>query len=212
MTQNHFIEILLSGGWTMIPLLGCSILSLAVILERAFSLRKNNVVPSFLITLVENSKTPEEIERILKAGGRRPSRDLSKNNPTGRLTDLGLSQKNLSKEENEKAVELAGRIEARHLESGFLVLEMIAVVAPLLGLLGTVLGMFDVFAVISTKGIGLAKEFSGGISKALVTTIAGLVIAIPTLIAHTFFTKKVENMVLDMETCIGITLAKIYHE
>ncbi len=200
---KNLIDIFLTGGWTMIPLFLCSILSLAIILERFFSLQERKIIPNRVVELIEKNQKPEDISKEL----------LSKNpSPVEKLIALSLSQKNLSKEQNSESLELAGRLESHRFENGLLLLEIIAVVAPLLGLLGTVLGMYDLFIVISQKGAGLAKEFSGGISKALITTIVGLIIAIPTLIAHSFFSRKIEALVLNMETCLGLVLSKLYPE
>lgn len=200
---KNLMDILVTGGWTMIPLFICSILSLAIILERSFSLRGRKIVPPKVVDLIEKAQAPDDISRGLQS---------MKPSPVQKLITLALSQRNLPKEENSESIELTGRLETHHLESGLLLLEIIAVVAPLLGLLGTVLGMYDLFIVISQKGTGLAKEFSGGISKALITTIVGLIIAIPTLIAHSFFSRKIEELVLNMETCVKLVFSKLYPE
>ena len=106
---------------------------------------------------------------------------------------------NLSAGQVKELIEDQGRQEVRHLERGLTVLETIAVASPLLGLLGTVLGMIQVFNVIQEQGIGQASALSGGISEALVTTVTGLFIGIPVLIFYNIFTKRAENFVLDIE-------------
>jgi biopolymer transport protein ExbB len=106
-------------------------------------------------------------------------------------------------------VEDEGRQEVRLLQRGLVSLETVAAVAPLLGLLGTVLGMIKVFTVIETLGVGQAKALSGGISEALVTTATGLLIGIPALIAYNFFNHRAEAFVLDMEKYVILLLNKL---
>jgi biopolymer transport protein ExbB len=104
-----------------------------------------------------------------------------------------------------------GRQEIRKLEKGLVVLETIAAIAPLMGLLGTVLGMVEVFAVIKEQGIGQTAALSGGISQALLTTVTGLFIGIPVLIAYNYFTNKSEGLVLDIEKYTNQLVQKIIH-
>ena len=112
-------------------------------------------------------------------------------------------------EEVKEAIVDQGRQEARTLERGLGVLETVAGIAPLMGLLGTVLGMIRVFDVISRQGLGQTQSLSGGISEALITTVAGLSIAIPTLVAYNYFTHKVEDLVLEIEKYSAQILNKV---
>jgi biopolymer transport protein ExbB len=110
-----------------------------------------------------------------------------------------LRNQDLPKDELKEIILDQGRQEVRVLERGLVMLETIAAAAPLLGLMGTVLGMIKVFNVISQKGIGQASVLSGGISEALITTVTGLAIGIPALVAFNYFTNKAESLVMDIE-------------
>ncbi|MCK5439649.1 MAG: MotA/TolQ/ExbB proton channel family protein, partial [Gemmatimonadetes bacterium] len=110
-----------------------------------------------------------------------------------------LDNKDGSRDEIRERVEHQGRQEIARLERGLGLLETIAAIAPLLGLLGTVLGMIEVFDVVSQQGAGQAQELSGGISQALITTATGLSIGIPALVAYNYFVGKAERLVLDIE-------------
>jgi biopolymer transport protein ExbB len=116
----------------------------------------------------------------------------------------------LSREEKVLDIQATGRQEAQVLERMLVVLEIITAITPLLGLLGTVLGMSRVFDVIAEVGLGETKAFSSGIAQALRTTIVGLGVAIPSLIAYTSFDKKVDSMILEMEKYSMLLLNKIY--
>jgi biopolymer transport protein ExbB len=116
----------------------------------------------------------------------------------------------LSREEKVLDIQATGRQEARSLERMLIVLEVITAITPLLGLLGTVLGMSQVFDVISEVGLGQTKAFSGGIAQALRTTIVGLGVAIPSLIAYSSFDRKVDNLILEMEKYSMLLLNKLY--
>ena len=121
----------------------------------------------------------------------------------------GLEKRDQSNEEIKEAILDQGRQETNTLERGLVILETIAGIAPLLGLLGTVLGMIKVFQVISDQGLGQTQLLSGGISEALITTVVGLSIAIPTLVAYNYFTHKVERFVLEIEKHSSHLMAKL---
>ena len=131
--------------------------------------------------------------------------------PLSNVVKLGLRNFTLPKNEIKEILEDQGRQEIRKLERGLIVLETIAAIAPLLGLLGTVLGMVEVFEVIKDQGIGQTAALSGGISQALLTTVAGLFIGIPVLIAYNYFTNKSESLVLDIEKHTNDLVNKIVH-
>ena len=121
-----------------------------------------------------------------------------------------LTNNHLSREEKFIDIQAAGRQETKALEKRLLVLEVITAVAPLLGLLGTVLGLEDIFGIISELGLGQAKAFSGGLAEAIRTTVFGLFIAIPSLVAFSYFDKKVDTFVLEMEEYSMHILNKLY--
>jgi len=196
------VEIFERGGLMMYPLILASVIALAIIIERFFSLRKNKVIIPDIISVVEQFSSFQDIE-------------LAKNicakykGPLSSLVRIGLENTELERNEIKELIEDQGRQEVRNLEKGLTILETIAVIAPLMGLLGTVLGMIKVFSVIKEQGIGQAAALSGGISEALITTVTGLFIGIPVLIFFNMFTKRAENFVLDIEKYSTFLLQKI---
>ncbi len=197
------MEWLMGGGLIMIPLFICSILALAVVLERSISLRRNSVIKPELIYIINVIKGPKDIQAVSNRC------DIIKG-PFSNIIKRTISNTHLSREEKVMDIEAAGRQESRNLERMLIVLEVVTAISPLLGLLGTVLGMSQVFDVIAEVGLGETKAFSAGIAQALRTTIIGLGVAIPSLIAYTSFDRKVDNLVLEMERYSLILLNRIY--
>ena len=203
------IDFFLDGGFFMFLLVICSIVSLAVILLRASALRRSAVLPDVLVRSVENlavEKDSEAVQRLarLVAGDR---------SALGRVIDVGLRHLAWPKSENVEAVQTRARHEVVRLESGLIVLEVIVGIAPLLGLLGTVSGLVGVFATLgAAEGAADPRDIATGIAEALNTTIAGLAIAVPSLIAFSYFSKKVETMAIEMESMVADLLAKCYHQ
>jgi biopolymer transport protein ExbB len=185
-------EWLVKGGPMMIPLMFCSVLSLAVVIERALYLRRKRILKPEVVNLVRHIQRPDEVARALDAL-------QEQDGPFLNIIRVGLENRGRRREEIKESLVDQGRQESLILERGLVVLETIAGIAPLLGLLGTVLGMVDVFDVITKMGLGQTQALSHGIAEALITTIAGLYIAIPTLVAYNYFTHKVENLVLEIE-------------
>ncbi len=194
------------GGWFMIPLAICSLAALTIVLLRVFALRRENVLPH----IVEN-----EIERFQPNGSAEQLSRLVGDDPTAlsTLTRVALNHLRVSRMENTEAVQTAARREIMRLEGGLSVLELIVGISPLLGLLGAISGLVNVFS-----GLGSGKQAAEtgsvalGIAEALNTTIFGLAIAIPTLIAYTYFTKRVEVMAVEMESLMAELLSKCYHQ
>ncbi len=193
----------MGGGPIMIPIFICSIIALAVILERVVSLRRSHIMRPELIEVIEAIRGPEDIQIIY-------NRCNVIQGPFSNIIKRTISNTHLSREEKVLDIQATGRQEARALERMLVVLEIITAITPLLGLLGTVLGMSQVFDVISEVGLGQTKAFSGGIAQALRTTIIGLGVAIPSLIAYSSFDKKVDNLILEMEKHSMSLLNKIY--
>jgi biopolymer transport protein ExbB len=187
----------------MIPLFICSVLALAVILERAINIRKDHIIRPELVDVINAIRGPEDIEIVY-------ARCNAIKGPFANIIKRTLSNNHLTREEKVLDIQAAGRQEARALERMLIVLEVITAIAPLLGLLGTVLGMSQVFDVISEVGLGQTKAFSGGIAQALRTTIIGLTVAIPSLIAYSSFDRKVDNLILEMEKYSMLLLNKLY--
>ena len=197
------VEIIERGGIMMYPLMLASVLALAIIIERFFSLRKRKIIIPEIISVVEQFSSFKDME-------------LAKNicakyrGPLSNLIQTGLDNTDLDRAEIKELIEDQGRQEVRHLERGLTILETIAVISPLMGLLGTVLGMIKVFGVIKEQGIGQAAALSGGISEALITTVTGLFVGIPVLIFFNYFSRRAENFVLDIEKYTIILIQKIH--
>ena len=191
------------GGPIMIPLFICSILSVTVILERVISLRRNRIIRPELIDALDSIKSLDDIQYVYK-------RCDTIKGPFSNIIQRAILNRHLSREEKVLDIQAAGRQEARSLDRMLIILEVITAIAPLLGLLGTVLGMSQVFDVISEVGLGQTKAFSGGIAQALRTTIIGLTVAIPTLIAYSSFDRKVDSLILEMEKYTMLFLNKLY--
>ena len=187
----------------MYPLVLVSVLSVAIIIERFYSLQKRKIIIPDILNVVEQFGSFKDME-------------LAKNicakykGPLPNLILLGLENSDLERADIKELIEDQGRQEVRHLEKGLTVLETVAVIAPLMGLLGTVLGMIRVFSVIKEQGIGQAAALSGGISEALITTVTGLFIGIPVLIFFNYFSQKAENFILDIEKYTTVLIQKIH--
>jgi biopolymer transport protein ExbB len=197
------LEIFERGGIMMYPLVLASVLALAIIIERLLILRRRKIIIPEIITVIEQFNTHDDVKLASNICAKFQG-------PLSNLIQIGLEHHGLERYEIKELIEDQGRQEVRHLERGMTVLETIAVIAPLLGLSGTVLGMIQVFNVIKDQGIGQAAALSGGISEALITTVTGLFIGIPALIFYNYFTKKAENFVLDIEKYTNILVQKLH--
>ena len=185
-------ELIKAGGLLMWPLLICSILSLAIILERLWFLQTRRIIPTQLVARVrawdEAGALDANILDKLRAGS-----------PLGRILAAGLANRHQDREVMKESIEEVGRHEVHDLERFLNALGTIAVITPLLGLLGTVIGMIKVFEVITALGIGDPGVLAEGISEALITTATGLTIAIPSLMFYRYFRGRVEALVVTME-------------
>lgn len=201
----HFFE---NGGVFMYFLAVCSVVSVAVIVLRALALRRDLVVPPFIEREIESIQPGDAA-----AAAVRLSRAVE-NDPSAlaRIIQVGLRHLSWPKSENVEAVQTRAQHEIVRLESGLFILEVIVGIAPLLGLLGAVSGLVTVFASFGSDAAGQdPRGIAKGISEALSTTIVGLAIAIPSLIAYSYFAKKIETMAAEMESLIGDLLAKCYY-
>ena len=197
------LRLLGAGGVAMIPLLMCSIFALAIVIEKLYMLRTRKVIAPKIVDMVGNLQ-PNEGATALIAVCRHVDTVFA------RVIRTGLENANLPRVENMEVMQSAARHEVGTLERGLLMLEIITGISPLLGLLGTVIGIFHVFGVIVEQGIGEASVLSGGISEALITTIVGLFIAIPSLVAHSYFSKRVDDLLLEVERYASVLLNKLY--
>lgn len=185
-------ELVQAGGWLMIPIIACSIVAMTIIIERLWMLRSSRVVPSNLLAQVWQMHRNGN----LGSGHITTIRDGS---PLGRILAAGLVNRHHSREIMKESIEESGRQVVAQLERYLNTLGTIASIAPLLGLLGTVIGMIKVFSAITTVGVGNPTVLAGGISEALITTAAGLSVAIPSLMFHRYFNGRVDRLVVKME-------------
>ncbi|MDE0331569.1 MAG: MotA/TolQ/ExbB proton channel family protein [Nitrospinae bacterium] len=185
-------EFLARGGVLMIPLGVCSILALAIILERTLNLRTKKIIQLDILQQVRDLVAENQVSDAMTLCRRYPS-------VMGRILLVTIANHDREREELRSVVEDAGRQEVTTLDKNLGALGTIAAIAPLLGLTGTVFGMIRTFAIISEKGIAHPSQLAGGISEALITTATGLVIAIPTLIFYNYFTNKADRLILEIE-------------
>ena len=203
--MTDFLEMVRQGGLLMYPLGLCSLTALAIVLERAVALRRNSVIPP-------------EIVRILHEfgshNGATPSHSLAVCQRTpgafARIAEELIQTRHLSHAQLLETMHAVGRMHVARLERGLTLLEIIAGVSPLIGLLGTVLGMVTVFNAITSEGLGDPQVLAAGISKALITTIAGLSVAIPAVAFHGIFTKRVDELAIEMQERATAFLAKLH--
>ncbi len=196
-------EIVQSGGWLMLPIILCSIIALAIIGERLWSLQRKRITPKHLVAQIwhlhsKGQLTPEQIESVRKSS------------PLGRILAAGLANMKHDREVMKESIEETGRHVVHELERYLNSLGTIAAITPLLGLLGTVIGMIKVFSVITSQGVGNPAVLAGGISEALITTAAGLSVAIPSLMFYRYFRGLVDGLVVYMEQ-EAIKLVEVIH-
>ena len=196
-------ELFRSGGWLMWPILGCSIVAMAIVGERFWALRRPKVIPRHLVAQTWNQLKQRKITS-------KQLKELREASPLGRVLAAGLVNLQQERSVMLEAIEDVGRHEAHRLERFLNTLGTIASISPLLGLLGTVIGMIQVFAAIETQGLGSSPEIAGGISTALITTAAGLFVAIPSLMAYRYFRGKVDELVVEMEQ-EALKLVEVVH-
>ncbi len=199
-------DFFIRGGFFMILLLMLSVAAGAVILQRAFSLREKLIIPPGLEGALEALQPGESMQHVAELAGRSPS-------PLGRIVSVCLGHRQWSRQENLEAVQVRARHEVVRMESGMALLEMATGVAPLLGLLGTLSGLVGIFANLGGGASdGDPVAVARGISEALNTTIVGLAIAAPSLVAHNYFQRKIEMMAVSMEGIVADLMAKCYQE
>lgn len=185
-------EIVKAGGIVMVPIILCSIIAAAIFLERLWTLQPRRVVPAELTGKVWKWVEQRQItDKHIVA--------LQQNSPLGKILAAGLSNRHRDRSIIKESIEDAGRHVVHELERFIGVLGTIASISPLLGLLGTVLGMIRTFNALSTSGAGNPMALASGIAEALITTAAGLTVAIPALLAYRYTRGRVTNLVVQME-------------
>jgi biopolymer transport protein ExbB len=186
------LEIIKAGGWVMAPIIICSLLSLAIFCERIWTLRRDRIVPRKLAAQVWQWSERNMLDaKHLEA--------LRRHSPLGQIMAAGLVRRHLGREAVKEGIEDAGRHVVHELERYVSALSAIAAISPLLGLLGTVLGMIRMFTSITQAGIGDPSILASGISEALITTAAGLLVAIPSVIFYYLLKSRVADLLIQME-------------
>jgi biopolymer transport protein ExbB len=185
--------IFVKGGPIMIPLAILSVLGVAVTIEKVIVLRVSRVIQRDIVNTIESVNTPSDIPMAIKICERY-------NTPFANIIRTGLEESGEPLAIVRQAMEDAGRRETKRLERYLVLLATTAAASPLLGLLGTVLGMIEVFSVISIAGVGQAGLLSGGIAQALITTAFGLSIGIPALVAYNLLDSRVDTLVVRIDT------------
>jgi len=196
-------EIVKAGGWLMLPIIACSVGALAIVAERLWVLREKRVIPRNLVAQIWQWARDGELNETRV-------RALQQSSPLGKVLAVGLINRHHEREVMKESIEEAGCAVVHDLERFLNALGTIAAVTPLLGLLGTVIGMIAVFTTITTVGVGNPSELAGGISQALITTASGLSVAIPSLIFHRYFRGKIDALVVSMEQ-ETIKLVEVLH-
>ena len=185
-------EIVRAGGPVMWPIILCSVIAAAIVLERSWTLQEKRVLPPDLILRVRQIVEANQVtDKVIGA--------LEQNSPLGRLLAVGLINRHRPREVMMERLQDSGRHVVHELERFLNTLGTIAAVSPLLGLLGTVLGIIRAFNAINAGGLGDPRILSGGIAEALITTAAGLSVAIPALIAYRYLRSRVDTLVVEME-------------
>lgn len=184
--------IFVKGGPVMIPIALLSVVGLAVLIEKLVTLRTPRVIQSEIVGCIESIQTPSDIPLAIKICERFDT-------PFANIVKAGLLEAGKPMHILRQTMEDTGRREVKRLERYLVLLETVATAGPLFGLLGTVTGMIKVFSVISVSGVGQTGLLSGGIAQALITTVFGLVIGIPALIAYNLLDARVEGLVMKID-------------
>lgn len=201
--EMTFMDIWEGGGWMMWPLLICAVIGGLVIVWKLVDLTSKSARTRRTLRTVDGLVAEGRIADAIEAA------ETSKT-PAGRILAEGLRRADEGTERVIKAIENAGMIEMARLERGLVVLATVSTVAPLLGFLGTVIGMIQAFQAIELAGEVEATTVAGGIKVALITTAAGLVIAIPVSIAHNYFVSRIDRLVIDMEESAQRTIDHLH--
>lgn len=198
-------DFFIRGGFFMLLLVLLSVGAGAVIILRALALRERLIIPPELEMAVERLQPGQSLQDLADLAS-------GSSSPLGRILLVCLGHLNWPRQENIEAVQVRARHEVVKMESGLAVLEVTTGVAPLLGLLGTLSGLVSIFANLGGGGAGDPVAVARGISEALNTTIVGLAVAAPSLVAHNYFQRKIETMAVGMEGLVADLLAKCYPE
>ena len=185
-------EFITAGGFLMIPIILVSIVAMAIIVALFIALSSKKVIPE---------GTTNAARKLALSGRATPAQinKLRESSLLGRVLATGLENAHLPRHSLKESIEESGRHVIHAMDRFMTTLGTIAAIAPLLGLLGTVVGMINVFSVITSQGVGSPTELAGGISQALITTAAGITVAVPALIFHRYFRGKINDYAIEME-------------
>ena len=186
------LEIVRAGGWLMFPILLCSIVAIAIVIERFWTLSATRISPKYVVAQVWTWLKNNQLDST-------KLRELRLSSPLGQILAAGLLSSKHGRVAMIDSIEQTAAQVVHDMERYLNALGTIAAITPLLGLLGTVVGMIRVFSEIMLQGTGNANALAGGISEALITTAAGLTVAIPTYMSHRYFNRKVDSLVLSLE-------------
>ena len=186
------IDLLVAGGWVMPLIVACLVVALSISIERYIALDRSKVAPPHLLATVWRDLKQGELNAQKLA-------QLRSNSPLGAILAAGIANRGQGRDVMKESISEAASHVVHDLEKYLNSLGTVAAIAPLLGLLGTVVGMIDVFTQITTVGRGNANALAGGISEALLTTAAGLIVAIPALVMHRYYTGLIDTIVVDLE-------------
>ena len=186
------IDLLVAGGWVMPLIVACSVVALSISIERYIALDRSKVAPPHLLATVWRDLKQGELNAQKLA-------QLRTNSPLGAILAAGIANPGQGRDVMKESISEAASHVVHDLEKYLNSLGTVAAIAPLLGLLGTVVGMIDVFTQITTVGTGNANALAGGTSEALLTTAAGLIVAIPALLMHRYCTGLIDTIVVDLE-------------
>lgn len=186
------VELIRAGGLLMLPILLCSVVAIAIVIERFWTLSAARITPKYVLAQVWTWLKNNQLDS-------NKLRELRLSSPLGQVLASGLLSSRYGREAMIESIEQTAAQVVHDMERYLNTLGTIAAITPLLGLLGTVVGMIRVFSEIMLQGTGNANALAGGISEALISTAAGLTVAIPTYMFHRFFTRRVDSLVLNLE-------------
>lgn len=203
MTETSLFDLIKAGGWLMVPIILCLVVTVTIIIDRLIALRSQKIIPGHLIGQVFQWMKNDQIDAA-------KMKELKRQSPLGRVMAVGLINSKHGRDAMREAIAEAANQEIHRMEKFMNALGSIAAISPLLGLLGTVFGMIKVFSKIVLQGTGNPTLLAGGISEALLTTAAGLCVAIPALFFHRFLSRRIEeiSVLLEQE---AVKLIEIVH-
>ncbi len=186
------LELVQAGGWMMVPIIVCSVAAVAIAVERFWSLQPSRIAPRTLLAQVWGYVKKNELDR-------ERLREIRSGCPLGQIFAAGLGNARHGRGIMKEAMEEEASVVMHEMERYLTTLGTIASISPLLGLLGTVVGMIQAFTVLMAQGAGNANNLAGGISTALITTAGGLTVAIPALMLYRYFLRRIDDLVITME-------------